>query len=695
MKLKNLTSYKDFLQIKEAKEFTNDTTWSESLLGKAVGSLLKLFSNGLSNAVFLHSIRNIKGVVLDGVEEYLSGSTTGTMSGTTVNPIGATSPDENNSGELQTPDGTPSGITSDTTESNLQFKFGDENLELKKMEVTNDDGTKSYIDVDKRGQEVLTQLKDSKDIKSIVNNEFFKDSINNLAISEISRKINESIKTYQKNADEFKKIEATNPKEKKALNDLELKNNKLKSLKLQITYDKADLMILKFKFVKLREAVKKLGGYISPVGELFINGQRVDFETLQPIIKPEPTKVVGSEDKKSVGAEFNDVKNGKIIKKKNIVPKNSGNTVESFFYLEDDMINEALLGGFTRYNKKIEELTLQQKNKIDKEAATKKINLSKLYSYHLLSERQYIKGDGTRDAKLENIWKQDVYKALSRFNDLVNVERVNPFSPSFALNKEQKDNISTESKDKIDATNTALGTGNSVAERVKRIGLSETQVPAEHLKGRGINDLYMLNFKWSTRSKTVAENEAMVAVKYMNIGGFDALFLIDTYSKEFMDKYDISKNKIKNTKDINLISFLVGTTFNMESGGTQSIKAASDYTPCFIFKNKLKFPITTLFVTNEVHVFNILKVNDKDEVFIPTLTTKHQEATTSDAIKKAVMNDNLYKKKLNIIAVDIYPVFGIPKESSGEYVTKNKIDINIINNYANEIKAYFQKLNLA
>jgi hypothetical protein len=694
MEFKNLISYKGFLQIKEAKEFTNDTTWSESLLGKAVGSLLKLFGNGLSNAVFLHSIRNIKGVILEGVETYLSGGTSNITNTTTVKPSDETTSDINTGDISILPDKETGVVNGDkTTALNLQFKFGDENLELKKIEITNEDGTKSYIDVDKRGQEVLAQLKDSKEVKSVINNDFFNDVINNSSISEISRKINETIKIYQKNADEIKKIEATNPKDKKVLNDLELKKNKLKSLKLQIIYDKADLMLLKFKFVKLRETVKKLGGQLSDYGELFINGQRVDFETLQPLIKPDSDNVEGSEDKKSVDTEFNDVKNGKIIKKKKEL-ENSGKIGETFFYLEDEIINEALLGGFTRYNKKIEELTIQHKNKIDKEAATKKINLSKLYAYHLLADRQIIKNDGTRDAKLENIWKQDMYKALSRFNDLINVERVNPFSPSFALNKEQKDNIEKETKDKVEATNTALGTGNNVAERVKRIGLSENQVPAEYLKGKGINDLYMLNFKWATRGKTTTEFEAMVAVKYINIGGFDALCMIDTYSKEFMDSYDISKNKIKNVKDINLITFLIGTSFNMESGGTQSIKSASDYTPCFIFKNKLKFPITTLFITNEVHVFNILKVNDKDDVFIPTLTTKHQETTTSDTIKKAVMNDNLYKKKLNIISVDIYPVFGIPKETSGEYVTKNKIDINIINNYANEIKAYFQKLSL-
>jgi hypothetical protein len=708
MEFKNLTSFKDFIQIKEAKEFTNDTTWSESLLGKAVGGILKLFSNGFANGVFLHSIRNIKSVVLEGVEEYLSGTTK--MSGSTETSPTETSPTETNPTETNPTETNPtettdttSDIENNTNDANKStdrfvFTYGDKKLELKKISVENNDGTKGNIDVDKRGDEILSHINEPTTITDLIKDDIFQDVLKSDNIGHKSNTINSKITAYNNQTEEIKKLELTKPTDKKILNDLEIKKNKLKSTKLSIIYDQSDLLLMKFKYIKLREKISKLGGKLTGSGELFINGKQVDLETLQPIQKQDTQKIKGSEDIQTKGdGDFDTVEDGKIIPaskniKNKIISTDNNSTGESVYYLEDEMINEALMGGTKNINKQIEELTLQQKNKINKESATQKINLSKLYAYHLLAERQYIKSDGTIDKTLENTWKKDVYKALSRFNDLVNINKANPFSQDFALNKEQKDTTSEESKKSIEATHTGLATANGVAERVKRLGLSETQVTAEYLRGKGINELYMLNLKWALRSKRITEYESMVAVKYMNIAGFDALCIIDTYSKDFMDNYDVSNNKLKNTKDINLIQFLIGTTFNMESGETSSIKNVPDYTSYFIFKNKLKFPVTTLFTSNEIHVFNMLKVNGKDEVFVPTLTNKQQEATTSDIISKAIMNDNLYKNKLNIISVDMFPVFGIPKTISGNYVTKNKINTNIINNFTNEIKMYFQKL---
>jgi hypothetical protein len=646
--MKNITSFNEFKLIKEDKEFVNDTSWNESLLGKAVNgifrSVFKLFNFGFTRGSFAYLKNQI-------VKECLKGVI----------------------------------LWADKNNVNLETGLPEEGSNLlKKTEITDEVKPEQTVTVEEKPEEekptiTFTEEENKYRIKTITELQKIIQK-NKIGIENLKR---------QKNTieDKIKNGKASN-QEKKRYPEID---DDIKNLK-----NENDVIISTTKKKKseieqgITDTKKVLSNIVTKNAEL---QKKAKEKTI-------------SEDEENLLVN----NNNKIIELQKEILANE-KALEDILKVEEHMViydyetlNEARKVGrlFSRdkretLNKDIKDTDIKKINfakiaqVIDKPAATKLVDVNKILTYHLTAERLYTDKENKVDKKEELTWQKKLASIKSEFKDLLDVDKIDPTSPSFLIDKTKVDSMRNSENEEKNNLFTSLELANDTRSRVKTLGLNEKVWSVKDIQTEGSEKNFILTFKWNYRTKKKPEFKSVVAAKYIKMGDYDVFAIIDTFSKDFYEKYNIEEGiKVENNGDLFLEKFLYGNKFVTDKG-TFETKSIKDKIAYFVIP-KMKLPVSTLQEHNSVYIFDILNSNGKIDLFVPLLTNIQKMETKLTLLTEQIKDQD--NNPLNNIIIEIFSVYNTKEETDDNYINQPNIDTNLITKYANELKAYFQKIEM-
>jgi hypothetical protein len=290
---------------------------------------------------------------------------------------------------------------------------------------------------------------------------------------------------------------------------------------------------------------------------------------------------------------------------------------------------------------------------INKDEATKKVDVNKVYSYHLAAEKLYTEDDKI-NKKFELSWKKKLADARSEFKDLLLVEKLDPLSPNFIVNNKTVDiKKYTEENNKLI---TSLEIANETNNRIKTFGLYEKTWSTADMMNASSDLIFLFTIKWNYRSKKKTEYKSILAVKHIKMGDYSTFAVIDTFSSDFVKTFNIEKNiTTPNMGDADFKKFVFGNTYVTDTG-TFDVNKIKDKMTFFIIP-KLRLPVSNLQEKNETYIVNILKIDGKLDLFVPNLSISNKIETKNIKITEELKN--IETEPINVIDIDLYSTYSL------------------------------------
>lgn len=647
--MKNITSFNDFKSLKEAKEFVNDTGWNDSLLGKAINGLFSsignLFKFGYVGGSYIYLKNQI-------TKEYLK------------------------------------GVILWADDNNIDLKTG-EKLKDNKPVVNNNLQTEP-IDKPTNAEPVVNKpVSNTDDSEHIVTDDETKSD--DWTIVDYNKPMSFDIKNI-------------NP----LLNDVNILQSSIDSIQKKKSKTPADITAINNYNKKLQDKKTELLKYTDTLKQLVVDKNSkigkisYQIEELNKKIKDIYDSNISADEKTKQKTELYDKKDSLYsdTQKLRSEVNKINNVLKTITNLSNPTTNKNLLfesNAGSLFKKDVKnELTDNIKNTdiksinfaklakiINKDEATKKVDVNKVYSYHLAAEKLYTEDDKI-NKKFELSWKKKLAEVKSEFKDLLLVEKLDPLSPNFIVNNKSVDvkKYSEENAKLI----TSLEIANETTQRIKSFGLDDKTWSTTDIMNTNSDLIFLFTIKWNYRSKKKTEYKSILAVKHIKMGDYSTFAVIDTFSSDFVKTFNIEKNiTTPNMGDADFKKFVFGNTY-VTDAGTFDVNKIKDKMTFFIIP-KLRLPVSNLQEKNETYIVNILKIDGKLDLFVPNLSVSNKIETKNIKITEELKN--IETDTINVIDIDLYSTYNI---KNSDFINSADIDPNEITKYASDLKTYFDKI---
>lgn len=664
----NITSYKQFILLKEDKEFTNNTKWKDSLVGKGIAglfrgasfiidALLQRTTSGIAKKI---DREMLKGVILWCAKNNINPSTgksyTSSSDDSNTTTDNTDTPDEINQN-------VEFGVEYDFNSKLNQFKTNKyktaiSNLEklyksiktkedLEKLENTNDEYTKSIFYVeDDSGYDKISQniKKDINDISAMLNNIDNKlKSYTDAGKKQKKQELNDDIK-YQ----EFLKDEKQLEIDKSDFNRQLLESND-ELLYVSVLKDVVNL-IKKNLNTSVNEAIT--------INRL-LNKSEYSRNEIKSLKNEIPNDVL-SLDIKNINLVLISRAMTEIDKKK------FGSDTDS---TEDDSL----------YGDKKPKTT-------SKDEATYLVDVNAIYKHQLEAEMIYTDEDGRTEKKEELKWKKKIATIRSKYKDVLNVDKLDPLSNSFILSDDKRKSLINNSMDEINSKRSNVENSITVSKYVETFGLEQNPWKSSDLFKTNEKNTFIVTLNWDAKNKKNPINTATMAVKFYKISDeLLSMVILEIYDKNFIKNFNITSNPdIKNLKNEDFKKYINGSKFIPQPSG-----GLKPNFPCIIFKNP-KFPVEESdYILNDGYTFTM--VGSNFELYVSELSTILKKLGNSVSIDSQLNKDEKNDLLSNRLILNIYRIYKI-KDDNKKLLPIVETGSENIKKHSSKIVELFKKL---
>lgn len=714
--MKNISSFNEFKILKEAREFTNDATWKNSLIGKGVAGLF-VGASALIKAIFG---RTLNGYAKRIDNEHLKGVILWCISNNVNIVTGEITRVDVPSGDEDAHAATPKSTATTAAPKGADYS--------KIIATLSDENKKNYADF-------LTNMDNLTKDDVIKRHEHPSKSLIVTTDQQYDNLIADNNKTISGKNASIKKLE-TELSNKSA--DIKNKNGDLPTLKAEID-----------KLEEKREAIKKEIKNIS------------DENTIYGILKTEVPKLLNR-------LNLSLDKDGKLVDstnsnpaEKSIAPTDTKPTVNtgsipeteeeyktrigeglqlnvSDIFIDDEDPAEAylteslsvkklfyrhnlaartknIINKFTNFNlgnnvnlnkiredlpEDVQKVTIDKINLVQiakamveidgvkpaesstaktlysKDMASQLVDVNKIYQYQLSAELVYSDEDGRPNKKGENTWKIKLAAIRSKYKDVLIVDKLDPTSSSFMLNSSEKTTIANDNKGILGQVKNVEETKVTLQRTVESFGLDPEPFSGEMLSKYTGNDPFMMAINWDGYGKTSKFYSTSMAIRpYAISEDIIAFAIVNTFDKNFLDTYSMSNTGVKNVGNDIFLKFIFGNN--------HPAKASSKV--AYLVFRKLKLPITDNSDTIEstVHLFSMAGDLLYSSSLSKNATDNAGGSISIDTILSTPIKANFDANTLRVVLHKIYKF---------DFVKNPDIKKNIGNVKGDEIKKVAPKL---
>lgn len=675
--MKNISSFDEFKMIKEAREFTNNTKWSESLVGRGLASLFK----GVKASIRAIMGRNLNGLASKIDKEYLKGVIlwciinkvdikTGEITSSPVRSTDNQETVDNNTEDTPNQQQDASDISTDDSDLNDMSNIADAYIpDLKKSySELNNDGSKHLM---KNLLSKLSKIKNKTDLNAAL------------------------VADKSKSDDDFSAI--------KLVEDY---NGKIHNMQNEITSIKGEIIKLnKLKKEQLNNPVdsKKKGAALIP--KIDYDSKISKLELQKSHLEDELWVFVYRQDK--INNLINNIKENISNEYDNMVVESTlsvGSIFNKTWSLSNMLSQLPMVNVNNNINKQLlkEELPETVKNTLiddvnllliakamskvgetAKENATNLVDVNLVYEKQLSAEMLYTDSDGRTVKDDELKWKKKIMLLRSKYKDVLVVDKVDPTSNNFILSEDKRKQVEKNFSEKKNST---VENSIKVEKYIDTLGLDPIPVTSKSINEK---DTYIITLDWDGKSVKEPQETTTMAIKYHNLGdGVTAMSVVETYSADFVKNFNIKTSPdYKNNQDINFLKFIYGKNF-ISGKVTKKTADMGEKIAYLVFNNNMQFPVggKSDELRKDIYFFSIAN----NELYVSELPNSIKDIGESVYIDKHMAKSE--KLDSNRLFARIYSVYRIEEANKEKVVKLNPVRSDKIKTFSTSIKELFNKL---